>query len=64
MLWLPLGANVNPCIKHCPFTHLKGERIRFIFGKIGGSESIVHGTGLRDREAPTSIKSIVYREAE
>ena len=51
----PLGA-IPKLVQTLSFTHLCGERIRFPFDKVGGSESIVLGTGLRDIRSPNQCK--------
>ena len=34
MLGLSLGASLNPCILTLLFTHLRGERIRFVLVRL------------------------------
>ena len=57
MSGLPLGANVN-LYKHClsPICGVRG--LGFLFGKIGGSDSIVLKTRLRDIRSPNQYKII------
>ena len=57
MSGLPFGVNLN-LYKHCPSPICGGERIRFIFGEIGGSELIVLGIGLRNIRSPNQYKII------